>query len=86
MKVHLLLFSLLTIYLASKNDSLVRLIDYSITLKVDSSFQVVSTQESLLESLLETLISGDDAVSASAFLEANSTREPCQRLLEMWNL
>ncbi|GMN35234.1 hypothetical protein TIFTF001_005163 [Ficus carica] len=52
---------------------------------VDSSLHVVSTQESLLESLLETLISGDDAVSARAFLEANSTREPCQRLLEMWN-
>ncbi|XP_024024374.1 centlein [Morus notabilis] len=52
---------------------------------VDSSLQGVTTQDSLLESVLATLISGDDAVPGHAFLEANSSHESCLRLLEMWN-
>ncbi|PON91637.1 hypothetical protein TorRG33x02_126760 [Trema orientale] len=51
---------------------------------VDSSI-VTTTQESLLESVLATLISEENSVSARAFLEANSNQESCKRLLEMWN-
>ncbi|PON49748.1 hypothetical protein PanWU01x14_227840 [Parasponia andersonii] len=51
---------------------------------VDSSI-VTTTQESLLESVLATLISEENSVSPRAFLEANSNQESCKRLLEMWN-
>ena len=55
-------------------------------LKADSSLGVsATTQESLLESVLATLISEESAVSARTFLEANGSHESCQKLLEMWN-
>ncbi|XP_059453955.1 uncharacterized protein LOC132184360 [Corylus avellana] len=44
-----------------------------------------STENSLLDSVLATLICKDDVASAQAFLEANSRHESCQRLLKMWN-
>lgn len=89
MKVHFLLFSRLVINLTSRSDLLVCIANESvfcIMLKVDSSLQGVTTQDSLLETVLATLISGDDAVPGHAFLEANSSHESCLRLLEMWNL
>ncbi|KAF3445945.1 hypothetical protein FNV43_RR11122 [Rhamnella rubrinervis] len=52
---------------------------------VDSCAQQSAMEESLLESVLATLISEDGAVPGQAFLEANSGLEPCQRLLKMWN-
>lgn len=54
-------------------------------LKVDSSSDDTTIGEKLLESVLATLISKDEAVSAPAFLEANSGNESCQMLLKMWN-
>ncbi|KAF3955615.1 hypothetical protein ACB098_01G015200 [Castanea mollissima] len=52
---------------------------------VDSSAEDTIIENSLLESVLTTLISKDDVSSARAFLEANSSHESCQRLLKMWN-
>ncbi|KAL0017540.1 hypothetical protein SO802_004609 [Lithocarpus litseifolius] len=52
---------------------------------VDSSAEDTIIENSLLESVLTTLISKDDVSSAHAFLEANSSHESCQRLLKMWN-
>lgn len=52
---------------------------------VDSSSDDTTVGEKLLESVLATLISKDEAVSAPAFLEANSGNESCQMLLKMWN-
>lgn len=54
-------------------------------LKVDSSSDDTTIGEKLLESVLATFISKDEAVSAPAFLEANSGNESCQMLLKMWN-
>ncbi|XP_062098704.1 uncharacterized protein LOC133804569 [Humulus lupulus] len=51
---------------------------------VDSSLDA-TTQDTLLESVLGTLINEENAVSGRAFLEANSSDESCQKLLEMWN-
>lgn len=42
-------------------------------------------EENLLESTLSTLISKDDDISGREFLEANSSSESCQKLLNMWN-
>lgn len=58
---------------------------FSVNLKVDSSAEDTIIENSLLESVLTTLISKDDVSSAHAFLEANSSHESCQRLLKMWN-
>lgn len=52
---------------------------------VDSSAEDTIMENSLLESVLTTLISKDDVSSAHTFLEANSSHESCQRLLKMWN-
>ncbi|KAL4649443.1 hypothetical protein ACB092_01G014100 [Castanea dentata] len=52
---------------------------------VDSSAEDTIIENSLLESVLTTLISKDDVSSARAFLEANGSHESCQRLLKMWN-
>ncbi|XP_062159398.1 uncharacterized protein LOC133866781 [Alnus glutinosa] len=52
---------------------------------VDLSAEERSTESSLLESVLVTLIGKDDVASAHAFLEANSRYESCQRLLKMWH-
>lgn len=54
-------------------------------LEVDSSAQGTAVEESLLESVLATLITEDEAVSGRAFLEANSGHESGQRLLKMWD-
>ncbi|KAH7524336.1 hypothetical protein FEM48_Zijuj06G0108500 [Ziziphus jujuba var. spinosa] len=58
---------------------------FSIILEVDASAPGTAAEESLLESVLATLITEDEAVSGRAFLEANSVHEPCQRMLKMWN-
>ncbi|XP_015885268.3 uncharacterized protein LOC107420745 [Ziziphus jujuba] len=52
---------------------------------VDASAPGTAAEESLLESVLATLITEDEAVSGRAFLEANNGHEPCQRMLKMWN-
>ncbi|OMP01285.1 hypothetical protein COLO4_11998 [Corchorus olitorius] len=53
--------------------------------KVDSSYEGTNVEDNLLESVLASLISEDEAMSGRAFLEANSSLESCQRLLKMWN-
>ncbi|OMO96465.1 hypothetical protein CCACVL1_04943 [Corchorus capsularis] len=52
---------------------------------VDSSYEGTNVEDNLLESVLASLISEDEAMSGRAFLEANSSLESCQRLLKMWN-
>ncbi|KAM1119909.1 hypothetical protein ACFX2B_043433 [Malus domestica] len=54
-------------------------------LKVDSSAENTAIEDKQLDSVLATLISQDEAVSARAFLEANKGNESCARLLKMWN-
>jgi hypothetical protein len=58
---------------------------FFVNLKVDLSAEERSTESSLLESVLVTLIGKDDVASAHVFLEANSRYESCQRLLKMWH-
>ncbi|KAM2022375.1 hypothetical protein ACFXTI_044131 [Malus domestica] len=52
---------------------------------VDSSAENTAIEDKQLDSVLATLISKDEAVSARAFLEANKGNESCARLLKMWN-
>ncbi|KAM1023219.1 hypothetical protein TB2_044005 [Malus domestica] len=52
---------------------------------VDSSAEDTAIEDKLLDSVLATLSSKDEAVSARAFLEANKGNESCARLLKMWN-
>ncbi|GKV33640.1 hypothetical protein SLEP1_g42121 [Rubroshorea leprosula] len=42
-------------------------------------------EENLLESILSTLITGDEVLSGYEFWEESDSHESCQRLLNMWN-
>lgn len=53
---------------------------------VGASSESTSMEHFLLDSLLSTLVSKDEVASvARSFLEANSSVEVCQRMLDMWN-
>ncbi|KAF4372932.1 uncharacterized protein LOC115699502 [Cannabis sativa] len=44
-----------------------------------------TTQDTLLESILGTLVNEENAAYGRLFVEANRSNESCQKLLEMWN-
>ncbi|KAB2023707.1 hypothetical protein ERO13_D06G033800v2 [Gossypium hirsutum] len=52
---------------------------------IDSSSEGTALEENLLESVLSTLISKDEVMCGRAFLEANNSLEPCQKMLKLWN-
>ncbi|KAF4400217.1 hypothetical protein G4B88_019426 [Cannabis sativa] len=53
--------------------------------RVADSSLGATTQDTLLESVLGTLINEENVALGRSFLEANSNHESCQKLLEMWN-
>ncbi|KAK2995337.1 hypothetical protein RJ640_006557 [Escallonia rubra] len=54
--------------------------------QVSTSTQSTFMEQLLLDSLMSTLVSKDEAAqTAHAFLEANSGLDVCQRMLKMWN-
>lgn len=55
------------------------------TIEDGSSSVLTPMEETLLESILSTLIRKDEVISGHAFCEANDSNESCQNLLNMWN-